>query len=274
MFQEKPWIRCKEEINAHEWKCPWCGRSSIIRSDEEYCCVEVYFSNNEKSSLATPLRTHDRGLIIDITTCPNSNCRKVHLRGHYGESNSSERGYEWAGLIAKNKKPFQFIPEVQSKRAKKQPIYIQDFIYEDYKEGCDILELSPKAASTLARRCLQTMIRDFFDIKKGRLVDEIDAIEQELDEQAVKAFHGVREIGNIGAHLKLDTDMMPKIVTKDEADALLRLIEGLFSNWYGTRYMRDQSMKDVIAIAEAKKEKPKDDGPEAEQQGTGGEKSN
>lgn len=51
-------------------------------------------------------------------------------------------------------------------RAKHYPNYIPENILNDYKEACAIVDLSPKASATLARRCLQGMIRDFFGIHK------------------------------------------------------------------------------------------------------------
>ena len=42
-------------------------------------------------------------------------------------------------------------------------------------------ELSAKAAATLARRCLQGMIRDYWDIAKISLKQEIDAIKDKVD---------------------------------------------------------------------------------------------
>jgi hypothetical protein len=46
------------------------------------------------------------------------------------------------------------------------PDYIPEQIKDDYYEACSILNLSPKASATLARRCLQGMIRDFWGITK------------------------------------------------------------------------------------------------------------
>jgi len=54
-----------------------------------------------------------------------------------------------------------------------QPDYIPEQIKNDYEEACSILSLSPKASATLARRCLQGMIRDFWGISKGRLIAEL-----------------------------------------------------------------------------------------------------
>ena len=52
--------------------------------------------------------------------------------------------------------------------AKPQPEFIPEAIRQDYREACRIRDLSPKASATLARRCLQGMIRDFCAITRGK----------------------------------------------------------------------------------------------------------
>src|SRR3954453_3776153 len=56
--------------------------------------------------------------------------------------------------------------------------------------SCLIAALSPKASATLARRCLQWMIRDFSGLTAGRLVDEIEAIKTNVDGDAWSAIEG------------------------------------------------------------------------------------
>jgi hypothetical protein len=48
------------------------------------------------------------------------------------------------------------------------------------------------------------MIRDFWGIKKARLVDEIEAIAEKTDADTWAAIDSVRKIGNIGAHMEKD----------------------------------------------------------------------
>lgn len=54
-------------------------------------------------------------------------------------------------------------------------------ILEDYEECCLIQNLSPKASVMLARRCLQAMIRDFFDVCCDTLFEETDEIRSQID---------------------------------------------------------------------------------------------
>jgi hypothetical protein len=46
------------------------------------------------------------------------------------------------------------------------------------------------------------VIRDFWSVKAGRLVDEIDAIKGNLDSVTWDAIQAVRKMGNIGAHME------------------------------------------------------------------------
>ena len=57
-------------------------------------------------------------------------------------------------------KEWQLCPEPTGKPSLLKD-YILEAILEDYKEACLIKDKSPKAAATLARRCLQGMIRIF-----------------------------------------------------------------------------------------------------------------
>ena len=71
-----------------------------------------------------------------------------------------------------------------------------------------IRDLSPKASATLARRALQGMIRDYWKVSKGRLIDEIDAIKEKVDPITWKAIDAIRRIGNIGAHMEKDINVI------------------------------------------------------------------
>lgn len=145
--------------------------------------------------------------------------------------------------------------------AKPQPDYIPLAIRNDYYEACRIRNLSPKASATLARRCLQGMIRDFTKIAKARLIDEIRALDAAIVEgaapagvtaESVEAIDKTREIGNIGAHMEKDVDLIVDI-EPDEAQVLLELIEMLFEEWYVARHIRQERLARVTALSVEKK---------------------
>lgn len=145
--------------------------------------------------------------------------------------------------------------------ARPQPEYIPQPIVNDYEEACRILQLSPKASATLSRRCLQGMIRDFWGVSKKRLKDEIDALEDKVTPETWQSIDAVRSVGNIGAHMEKDVDVIIDI-EPGEAELLIKLIEDLFKDWYVNRHQRQERNKQIVALAKSKKQTKK-----AEQQG-------
>lgn len=144
---------------------------------------------------------------------------------------------------------------------KPQPEYIPRPLVEDYEEACAIKDDSPKAAATLVRRCLQGMIRDFCTIKgKGTLAAEIRALRKLVDEghaprgvseDSVDAIEQVKGIGNIGAHMEEDINLIVE-VDADEAQMLISLVEMLFEEWYVARYERLRRLEEIKQLAAEK----------------------
>lgn len=135
----------------------------------------------------------------------------------------------------------------------KFPEYIPLPIRSDYEEACAIVNLSPKASATLSRRCLQGMIRDFWGIKKNRLIDEIDALQDKIPVTQWNAIHALRQLGNIGAHMEKDVNTIIDI-EPDEAKQLLKLIELLLEKWYINRHDEENLLDSIIEINSLKKD--------------------
>lgn len=135
--------------------------------------------------------------------------------------------------------------------AKQFPNYIPLVILNDYKEACAIVNLSPKSSATLSRRCLQGMIRDFWGISKSRLVDEINSLENKIPATQWKVIDAIRKIGNIGAHMEKDINLIVDI-DPDEAQKLIKLIEHLIEQWYINRNEQELLYADIIGINESK----------------------
>jgi hypothetical protein len=95
------------------------------------------------------------------------------------------------------------------------------------------------------------MIRDFWGISKSRLIDEVNELRDHVDETSWRAIDAVRSIGNIGAHMERDINLIID-VDPDEADLLLRLIEVFLEEWYIRRHDRDAHMQKIISTAGAK----------------------
>jgi hypothetical protein len=155
---------------------------------------------------------------------------------------------EWQ-VSSKPKQTWRLLPAAAMKPI---PEYVPEAIRNDYAEACLIGAASPKASATLARRCLQGMIRDFWNAKPGRLFDEIESIKVSVDAQTWAAIDAVRQIGNIGAHMEKDINVIVD-VDPEEADLLIGLIETLIEEWYVGRHDRQERMTKVIAAAAAKK---------------------
>lgn len=139
------------------------------------------------------------------------------------------------------------------------PDYIPLAIRQDYEEACNIKELSPKSSATLARRCLQTIIRDFWNIKNKRnLSEEIDALSTTpaVNSDLIAAFHDLRNIGNIGAHMDKDVNLIID-VEPEEAEELIRFIESLIGLTYIERYSREQLLKKINTISTGKNNQKK-----------------
>jgi hypothetical protein len=96
------------------------------------------------------------------------------------------------------------------------------------------------------------MIRDFHGIARKTLFEELAALKGVVDDVTWKGIDAVRQVGNIGAHMERDINVIVD-VDAGEAQLLIGLIERLVEEWYVAREERDQHMKSLIALAEAKK---------------------
>ncbi len=132
------------------------------------------------------------------------------------------------------------------------PSYVPKSIRQDYEEACAISSQSPKASATLARRCLQGMIRDFWRIKKNRLIDEIADLQGKIPASQWAAIDALRKIGNIGAHMEKDVNTIID-VDQGEAERLIMLIELLIDKWYIARNEEATLLESIVADVESKR---------------------
>jgi hypothetical protein len=95
------------------------------------------------------------------------------------------------------------------------------------------------------------MIRDFRGIREKRLVDEIEALKDKTDTLTWEAIDAVRKIGNIGAHMEKDINVIVD-VEPEEAQKLIWLIEVLAKDWYVRRHEREESLKTIVQVKDAK----------------------
>lgn len=135
--------------------------------------------------------------------------------------------------------------------AKHFPEYVPETIRNDYEEAYAIVSLSPKASATLSRRCLQGMIHHFWGIKEKNLNAEITSLKGKIDAGQWSAIDALRKIGNIGAHMENDINLIVDI-DHHEAEQLLHLIELLVKEWYIARHERDELLNGISSIGTLK----------------------
>jgi hypothetical protein len=230
---------------AFKWTCPYCNHDTTI-VDANFQSNSNYFSIENKDG--------KRILDVQWIVCPNEECNKFVLSAALYE-------YEIINFQWSHGNQLDYWDLIPQSSAKVFPEYIPQAIRTDYEEACSIKNLSPKASATLARRCLQGMIRDFFKEKEENLSRAINKIENKVDPLTWQSIDAIRKIGNIGAHMEKDIDLIID-VEPEEAQELISLIEMLISDWYINRHQRELRLKSAIAIANSKAEqkqiKPKE----------------
>ncbi len=223
----------KIDFETETYICPYCGHTQAFsgRHDVKNCGFAFRFINYIDEAYK------NSSFIIHSFQCANKDCGKICV----------------TSLNAETKEQFDVLPQVTMRH---YPDYIPEQIRRDYEEANLILERSPKAAATLLRRCLQGMIHDFWGIKEKNLNAEVTQLKGKVSLIQWQAIDGLRKIGNIGAHMEKDVNLIIDI-EPDEAKKLLRLIEMLLEKWYITRHEEEALLSEIVGIAENKEEQRK-----------------
>ena len=212
-------------------KCPYCGvMIPDSRATRSVQTPSMFASTLSIPMLGASTTTPESTLQIVFYSCPTCENYVVFVKG--------------LGSKVQELKATQILPQSPAIHF---PEYIPEGIRRDYEEACSILSLSPKAAATLARRCLQGMISDFWGIKDNRLVDAIDSLEGKIPAGQWKAINGLRRLGNIGAHMEKDINLIVDI-DEGEAEKLVQLIEILLKQWYVDRFEQEQLYESISKI--------------------------
>jgi hypothetical protein len=218
------------------WKCPFCDQTATLQKPN-YSSEDHHFENGSKHG--------DQIARTTVVVCPNDDCKEYTLRVSLYEA--AYQG-SWKALNS----PIRIWQLIPASAALGFPDYIPAAIIDDYNEACSIRDLSPKASATLSRRCLQGIIRDFWNVRKPRLVDEIEVIRDKVDPLTWDAIDAVRHIGNIGAHMEKDIDVIID-VDPQEAKLLIGLIETLIKDWYILRHHRAEQLRAIVELSDEKK---------------------
>ncbi len=223
------------------WTCPFCNQlTTITDSDIHTSSTNLLIKNKDGP----------RQLYIRFIVCPNPKCKKTSLEIYFFSMSFNKLQGYWD--TEKLLKKWRLIP---TSDAKSFPEYVPLGIRNDYLEACLIKDLSPKASATLARRCLQGMIRDFWGVKGNDLNEEVSLIKGSVEPLTWQAIDSTRKIGNIGAHMEKDINLIIE-VAPDEADHLINLIEILIKDWYINREERKLQLETIKDLA-SKKEQQK-----------------
>ena len=221
------------------WQCPHCEQHATIR-DEDFV----------KQNINSRIRFREMwGTTVVFITCPNGECGKITLICDLSCLCLDDMG---------NPKQINFWQLFPSPNAKQFPDFVPKPIRDDYAQACLIRDLSPKSAATLARRCLQGMIRDFWKVNKANLAQEIAAIESEVNADTLEAINTVREFGNIGAHMEKEVDRVIDI-EPGEVEQLIWLVESLITDWYVARAERQKRLAKTKEMRRQKEAQRKGD---------------
>jgi hypothetical protein len=226
-------------MKPFSWRCPYCNHDATI-GDSDHDVSHNYFTIENAEGL--------RALVSIFIVCPNPECKKYALAVSLHELTVAGR-YEAGRLITS----WRLVPP---SKAKPFPSYIPRPIIDDYSEACLISDLSPKASASLARRCLQGIIRDFWKVSPGRSANEIEQIKEKTDPVTWEAIDSVRKVGNIGAHMEEDINLIIE-VEPNEAQLLIELIETLLSDWYIAREAKKQRLAKITELAKGKEDQRK-----------------
>lgn len=219
------------------WQCPFCGHHATV-GDNHTSVDSHQFDLYSKYGA--------QHLVTRVISCANPSCKEITISASLHDYKAVSGGQLARHQARLN---WQLVPAA---RMRPLPDYVPEPIRLDYQEACLIRGLSPKASATLSRRCLQGMIRDFWGITRPRLIDEIRELKDKVDPMTWDAIDGIRSIGNIGAHMEADINVIIDVDT-DEAEALIQLVESLIDDWYVERDNRRVRREAVLAVANAKR---------------------
>jgi len=229
--------------DSFSWKCPYCKtQTTIVVHSNASRGTHFYPSSSKFGTI---------GFESQFIVCPNPECKELCITANLHKAARHPNGGNYFRVNGENHiLSWKLKPQSS---AIPQPDYIPEQLRNDYEEACSILSLSPKASATLARRCLQGMIRDFWGIAKNTLNDEINELKSQnkIAPSTIDSIDAVRKIGNIGAHMEKDVNYIIDI-EEGEADILIKLLEDLFQDWYVDRHERNERNQKIQQIVQAK----------------------
>ncbi len=219
-------------MSEYLWHCPFCDTEQTVTDGGR----QVSFADLTLVNAEGPRR-----LVTKYVVCPNPRCREFSLT-------ASLHTLEISGKRAYTGKHLRTWNLVPPSRARIFGVPLPQHILEDYREACLTTELSPKVAAALARRCLSSMLRDFWRVQPGSLSDELRQVKATVDPLTWEAIESVKGSGMTGARMETEG---AEIQDSDpgEAALLIGLIETLIEDWYVAREERRKRLEDLRRIS-------------------------
>ena len=219
-------------MSEYFWQCPFCTtEQTLTEKGRQASFADLTLENDEGP----------RRLVVKFVVCPNPKCRKFSL-------SASLHGLEIVGnrsYTGKHLKSWSLVPP---SRARSFMVDLPQHILEDYQEACLALEVSPKVAAALARRCLSEMLRDFWHVQHGRLGDEFRQVKGTVDPLTWETIDSVRKSGMIGARMEIEGAEILE-TEPGEAKLLIGLVETLIEDWYVGREDRRKRLQEIRKIS-------------------------
>jgi hypothetical protein len=107
-----------------------------------------------------------------VTVHPSSGHASFVMQWHDCPSCQKSAVYLLSGIYGKDGKFTETSRELVFPQTTGRPppsTQVPKALVDDYNKACSVLNKSPKASAALSRRILQTILRDFANVKKGTL---------------------------------------------------------------------------------------------------------
>lgn len=221
-------------MSSQEWRCPSCGSPAQLTADRVQGAVFALPGAGTEGP---------RALRIMTVACPDHLCGQLEVTATMHALETDRSGGQTP--VEPPLKRWELLPGAG---AKQLPNYVPEVIGREYAEAMQVLPVSPSASATLARRCLQAIVRDYWGVKGNYLADELDLIQDRVDEETWQAIEAVRRSGNIALHFEKGVNVMTD-TDADEPKLLIGLIDYLVENWYVARRRRQQRLASIKNLA-------------------------
>lgn len=240
-------------MGTTSWKCPYCKAYSAFTPSADQLSTASLRTGRFGEHGPEIGDTFRVSAEVEVRECQNDDCREVsiytkayeeyYMPQHDGGDTENRDLTDWIQVFP------QVIPEEIT-----LPDYIPNKVREDFKQASLIKDLSPKATVALCRYCTQYMIRDFWGISKGRLVDEIAELERKnACPASIEMLDAIRDMGNFGAHPEKDTSVIIEVDPKD-AKIAVEIVQTIIKDWYIDKHEREERQVKIKSSLLAKEE--------------------